>query len=131
MAKKLLLASFVPKEQLKYAIAKIATKLNLEHNQIFVFEILDDSCQYLITYNIDGEFANLKFDSFWKDTISIHRKHLTNTLFSINAINHLTLQGGKSAKFQKIDWEKYKNTFLIYRKNELHILKIKKINIQF
>ena len=46
------------------------------------------------------------------DTISLHRKKNTNTLYTINALNDLIreLNAGKLDKTYPIKWENYKNS---------------------
>jgi len=50
-----------------------------------------------------------------QDTISLHRKKNTNTLYTINALNDLIreLNNGKLDKTFPIDWENYKNSLLL------------------
>jgi hypothetical protein len=68
------------------------------------------------------------------NTISLHRKKITNTLYTINALNELIMEinnGVLDTKFE-LPWEMYKNMILITNKEGLsristRILKI--INI--
>jgi hypothetical protein len=56
------------------------------------------------------------------DTISLHRKKNTNTLYTINALNDLIreLNGGKLDKSFPIKWENYKNCLLLTNENGLN-----------
>ena len=49
------------------------------------------------------------------DTISLHRKKDTNTLYPINALNDLIreLNNGKLDKTFPIEWTNYKNSLLL------------------
>ena len=49
------------------------------------------------------------------DTISLHRKKHTNTLYTINALNDLIreLNDGKLDKRFPIEWKNYRNSLLL------------------
>tara|TARA_A100001011_G_scaffold399454_1_gene508167 strand:+ start:2299 stop:2559 length:261 start_codon:yes stop_codon:yes gene_type:complete len=53
------------------------------------------------------------------DTISLHRKKNTNTLYTINALNDLIreLNGGKLDKSYIVDWNNYRNCLLLTNEN--------------
>ena len=63
-------------------------------------------------YNIEYEED---FMQGIQDTISLHRKKHTNTLYTINALNDLIreLNGGKLDKSFSVDWENYRNSLLL------------------
>ena len=65
-----------------------------------------------ITYNIDTQY---KPSAPLKDTILVHRKKQSNTLYTINALNELVKEenGGKLDKSFEIDWEKFRNTIIV------------------
>jgi hypothetical protein len=65
-----------------------------------------------ITYNIDTQY---KPTTPLKDTILVHRKKQSNTLYTINALNELVKEenGGKLDKSFEIDWEKFRNTIIV------------------
>lgn len=130
MAKWLLMASFVKHDQLYEALDKISKTLNIEKSKIFVFmNELDE--EYILTYNLNPEFANIKFNSIWPNTVSIHRKKNTNTLYSLNAMNELikSKTGGFLDKSYNINWEKYENTMLMIKKGEIKIIPIRIIKM--
>ena len=65
----------------------------------------------MCTYNIDasGDFTIMD------NTISLHRKKNTNTLYTINALNNLIklLNNGMLDTSYQVDWNNYKNTMLV------------------
>ena len=65
-------------------------------------------CTYNVEYNED-------FMQGIPDTISLHRKKHTNTLYTINALNDLIreLNGGKLDKSFSIEWANYRNCLLL------------------
>ena len=128
--KHILLASFVPHDSVDEAFEKISSVAGVDKNRIFVFKVqsLDD---YIFTYNIEADLANTKFSSIWQDTISIHRKKETNTLFSLNALNELikSENGGKLIQSYKINWENYRNSFLLFRNGSLSVLELELVKL--
>jgi hypothetical protein len=92
------------------------------YNKIFVLEVKDNN-EYVLTYNI--EMSNLA--QIPENTILVHRKKESNTLYTINALNELIkkLNGGVVDTRYQIDWQHYKNTILLTQQNELRQLKTK------
>ena len=92
------------------------------YNKIFVLEVKNNN-EYVLTYNI--EMANIS--NIPENTILVHRKKDTNTLYTINALNELikSLNGGVVEPRYRIDWQHYKNTILLTQQNELKELKTK------
>ena len=59
--------------------------------------------------------------NFIENTILVHRKKETNTLYTINALNTLIKQlneGVLDTSF-KVNWEEYKNCILLTKGDEL------------
>lgn len=128
--KHILLASFVPHDKIDAAFEQISRVADVDRGRIFVFRSpdLDD---YVFTYNVQAEHANTKFSAIWPDTISIHRKKETNTLFSLNALNELikSENNGQLIQSYKIQWENYRNCFLLYRNGHLAVLQLELIKL--
>jgi len=128
--KHILLASFVPHDKLDAAFEQISEMAGVSKSRIFVFKSpdLDD---YVLTYNVQAEHANTKFSAIWPDTISIHRKKETNTLFSLNAMNELikSENNGQLIQSYKIRWEEYRNCFLLFRNGQLAVLELELIKL--
>ena len=61
------------------------------------------------------------------NTILVHRKKDSNTLYTINALNELIklLNGGVVDIRYKVNWQHYRNTVLLTQHNELKQLKTK------
>ena len=81
-------------------------------NKIFVLESLDGE-KIMLTYNVD--MNNSSSDSMVDNTILVHRKKQTNTLYTINALNELikSLNNGVLDKTFTIEWNHYKNCILL------------------
>ena len=131
MTKSLLLASFVPKSELYGAIDRISETINIRREDIFVFLNEDDPNEYILTYNMNPDYANIKFTTIWRNTISVHRKKQTNTLYSLNAMNELIKSkcGGQLDKTFNVNWSQYSNTFLIIKNGKLKVLPVRLVKL--
>jgi len=65
----------------------------------------------MCTYNIDSS-RDVEIIS---DTISLHRKKQTNTLYTINALNECikTVNNGVLDTSYQLEWENYRNCLLL------------------
>ena len=117
-----LFCTFTDLEGLDTLIEDIKAKYSIIYNKLFVLEIVGKD-EYVITYNV--EQANV--GSIPENTILVHRKKESNTLYTINALNELIkkLNGGVvDTKFQ-VDWQHYRNCILLTQHNELNQLNTK------
>ena len=91
---------------------KIQSSYVILFNKIFVLESLDKE-KIMLTYNVD--INNSTSDSMVNNTILVHRKKQTNTLYTINALNELikSLNNGVIDKSFAVNWNDYKNCILL------------------
>ena len=78
----------------------------------------------ICTYNIDaGNVSSIPLPN----TILLHRKKESNTLYTINALNTLikSLNGGLLDNRYQIEWDNYKNCILLTTGVELRRLDTK------
>ena len=123
-----LFATFSKKEDIEKTIEVITSRYTILFNKIFILES-KDSDELICTYNIDP--GNLSTTTVLPNTILLHRKKESNSLYTINALNTLvkTLNNGVADPNYKIEWNDYKNTILLtngpdLRKLETTIYKI-------
>ena len=117
-----LFCTFTTLEDLDGLLERITTKYSIMYNKIFVLHIKSNN-EYVCTYNIDqGNISDLP-----SNTIMVHRKKDSNTLYTINALNELIkkLNGGVVDTRFPIDWQHYRNTILLTQHDELKQLKTK------
>ena len=90
----------------------IQTSYVILFNKLFVLESLDGK-KIMLTYNVD--INNSSRDSMVDNTILVHRKKQTNTLYTINALNEVikSLNGGVLDKSFTVDWNDYRNCILL------------------
>jgi hypothetical protein len=121
-----LFCTFVNLEEIDNFIKEISHRYVIMYNKLFVLYIKDTG-EYVVTYNTD----QINLSSIPDNTILVHRKKETNTLYTINALNELIkkLNGGAVDIHYKINWQHYKNTILLTQHNELKQLKTKIHNI--
>ena len=107
-----LYCTFTTSDNISNVIDKIQTSYIIIFNKIFVLESLDGE-KIMLTYNVDMGNSNNEFAV--DNTILVHRKKQTNTLYTINALNELikSLNNGILDKTYTIDWENYKNCILL------------------
>lgn len=131
MAKSLLLASFVPKSELYDAIDQISQTINIHRDAIFTFLNESDLDEYILSYNMNPDYANVKFTTIWRNTISVHRKKQTNTLYSLNAMNEYIKSkcDGELDKSYNIDWTIFENKFLIIKNGKLKVIPIRLVKL--
>jgi|TARA_Y100001972_G_scaffold112837_1_gene146925 hypothetical protein len=114
-----LLCTFTKLSELNQKINIIIECNDIVFNKIYVFQNEEDKNQLICTYNVEYD------DNFMQgipDTISLHRKKNTNTLYTINALNDLIreLNGGKLDKSYPIQWENYTNCLLLTNETGLN-----------
>lgn len=107
-----LLCTFTSKEELQNTLEHIKQTYYIVYNYIYVLQNKANLEELYITYNIDTQY---KPTNPLKDTILVHRKKQSNTLYTINALNELVKEenGGKADKDFVVDWDKFKNTIIV------------------
>ena len=107
-----LLCTFVKRNRFKEIIDIIIACNDIVFDKIYVFQNENDYSQLICTYNVEYDE---NFVQGIPDTISLHRKKHTNTLYTINALNDLIreLNDGKLDKRFPIEWENYRNSLLL------------------
>ena len=90
----------------------IQTSYVVLFKKLFVLESLDGE-KIMLTYNVD--MSNSVRESMVDNTILVHRKKQTNTLYTINALIEVikSLNGGVLDKSFTVNWNDYKNCILL------------------
>ena len=107
-----LYCTFTNVDDIEKVINKIQTSYVILFNKIFVLESLDGG-KIMLTYNVD--MNNSSIDSMVDNTILVHRKKQTNTLYTINALNEVikSLNNGVIDKSFDVNWNDYRNCILL------------------
>ena len=107
-----LYCTFTTSGDVDILVDKIQMSYVILFNKIFVLESLDGE-KVMLTYNVD--LGNSSNEFIIDNTILVHRKKQTNTLYTINALNELikSLNNGVLDKTYAIEWENYRNCILL------------------
>jgi hypothetical protein len=118
-----LFCTFSPKDRLEDTLDTIKSEYEIMYSKIFVLES-EDSDEYLCTYNIEIQSNNTRV---LPNTILLHRKKETNTLYTINSLNLLikSLNEGVLDTSFRIEWQNYRNTVLLTQGDDLRKLSTK------
>ena len=111
-----LFCTFATEETLDSILEQIQERYKIIYNKIFVLYSKSQD-EYICTYNVD--FGNI--GTFLENTILVHRKKESNTLYTINALNTLIkeLNGGTLDTSYRINWTDYRNCILLTKGPEL------------
>ena len=108
-----LLCTFTNINNYSDIISDVRNFYSIVFGKVYVLQNKNNLDELLLTYNIDADKIITK--KFYVDTISVHRKKNSNTLYTINSLNQLIkeLNNGKLDINFSIDWNLYKNSVLL------------------
>jgi len=117
-----LFCTFAALEEVDSLIQDLSSKYSIMYNKMFVLYIKSNN-EYVVTYNVDQGNVNDIPDQ----TILVHRKKESNTLYTINALNELIkkLNGGVVDTKFPVNWQHYRNCILLTQHNEIKQLNTK------
>lgn len=121
-----LFCTFTSGEELDELVSELSTVYTIMYNKMFVLFVKSTN-EYVVTYNVDQNNVS----EIPENTILVHRKKETNTLYTINALNELIkkLNGGVVDMSYRINWPHYRNSILLTQHNELKQLNTKVFKI--
>ena len=119
-----LLCTFTRQSRLNETIDIIIACNEILYDKIYIFQNQDDLTQLICTYNI--EFID-NYEENIENTISLHRKKQSNTLYTINALNEVirSKNNGVLDKRYNVDWSEYQNTLLLTNEHGLNVVPTK------
>ncbi len=114
-----LLCTFTKRNRLYDTVDLIIACNEIVFNKVYVFQNENDFHQLMCTYNVEFEED---FVENVQDTISLHRKKQSNSLYTINALNEIirSLNSGVLDKSFPVPWENYRNTLLLTNETGLN-----------
>jgi hypothetical protein len=121
-----LFCTFTSGEELETLIENITNSYTIMYNKMFVLFVKSTN-EYVLTYNVDQD----NIDTIPENTILVHRKKETNSLYTINALNELIkrLNGGVVDVAYRVNWQHYRNCIMLTQHNELKQLNTKVYSI--
>jgi len=115
-----LLASFTTKKDLDITVESIKDSYIIVFNKVYVLQNEENTNELICTYNVDTS-GGVDYNAV-KNTISLHRKKHSNTLYTINALNEVIADlnnGLVDSKFI-VPWENFQNTLLVTNSDGLN-----------
>ena len=115
-----LLCTFTPKTSLDATVEEIKKNYDIAFNKIYVLQNENQPKELICTYNVE-DHEGLDYNKV-PNTISLHRKKHTNTLYTINALNEVikNLNNGLLDTTYKIHWENYRNVIMVTNSDGLN-----------
>jgi hypothetical protein len=105
-----LLCTFAHRKDLDLIIDYISKSYTISEKRMFVFSNADKNTELYVTYNVEP-------DDYKKtpNTIMIHRKKETNTLYTVNALNAIIRKSNNGVLDKKfvINWQIYDNSLML------------------
>tara|TARA_B100002019_G_scaffold82043_2_gene70843 strand:+ start:1523 stop:1981 length:459 start_codon:yes stop_codon:yes gene_type:complete len=128
-----LLCTFTDIQNYNEIIKQVSSFYDILYGKVYALQNRDNLDEIYLTYNINS--ALLDNNNFFNNTISVHRKKDSNTIYTINSLNMLIKHlnnGLLDLKFQ-INWNNYLNCILLtsatgdLRKIDTKLFKIENI----
>jgi hypothetical protein len=122
-----LLCTFSNSNEFQETAKSIAIFYEIYNNRIFVFSNVKVPKEIYLSYNV----INMKRDGKkFPNTILIHRKKQTNTLYTLNAMNRLIEEeNGEMDKSFVINWNLYENSLIITGDVSIRIIPLKIVGV--
>ena len=122
-----LVCTFTRKHLIDNTINDIKEIFSILNNKIFLFRTFDLKEDCILSYNINMD----SYKKFLPNSIMVHQKRETNTIYTINALNELimNLNNGILDKTYPIEWERYRNSALLKNKDGFRVVKIVLIKV--
>jgi len=113
VVKSQLLCTFTTKKSLSEVVSSITKTYDIVFDKVYVLQNEDKPQELMCTYNVEVT-DSLDYNSI-PNTISLHRKKHTNTLYTINALNEVikNINNGVLDTNFPIPWENFQNTILV------------------
>jgi len=115
-----LLATFTTKKDLDDTVKSVTESYKIVFSKVYVLQNEDNVNELICTYNVDTT-KSVDYNAV-KNTISLHRKKHSNTLYTINALNEViaNLNNGIIDSKFIVPWENFKNTLMVTNSDGLN-----------
>jgi hypothetical protein len=117
-----LVCTFARKYQVEETLENIKDNFSILNNKVFHFKSFETKEDVILSYNVIMD----SYKKFLPNSIMVHQKRETNTIYTINALNELimNLNNGVLDKKYPIEWERYRNCALLKNKEGFRVVKI-------
>ena len=108
-----LLCTFTTKKNVESIVEKIKDSYTIAFNKIYILQNEENIQELICTYNVEAD-ADVDYNLV-PNTISLHRKKYSNTLYTINALNEVikNLNNGLLDIKYQVPWENFKNMIMV------------------
>lgn len=122
-----LLCTFTNSKDARQCVEDIKKFYEIYSQRIFAFANAQNPKEVYLTYNVlNMQKGAPKFPN----TILIHRKKQTNTLYTLNAMNRLIEEeNGRADNTYVVNWKLYSNSLIITGEVSIRIIPLKIINV--
>jgi hypothetical protein len=118
-----LLCTFASNTDFQKSAEEIKLFYEVYSNRIFAFINVKNPKEIYLTYNVLNMDKNAQK---FPNTILIHRKKQTNTLYTLNAMNRLIEEeNGRADKTYMVKWNLYSNSLIITGDVSIRIIPLK------
>jgi hypothetical protein len=122
-----LLCTFTNSKDFRQCAEDVLKFYEIYSKRIFAFSNAKNPKEIYLTYNVLNMQRNApKFPN----TILIHRKKQTNTLYTLNAMNRLIEEeNGRADNTYIVNWKLYENSLIITGDVSIRIIPLKIFNV--
>ena len=115
-----LLCTFSNKKEITEMVLIIKESAPLSMRKVYVLQKEDNPNELMLTYNVKKSDTS----GFLPNTILLHRKKETNTLYTINAVNYIIKEANNGVldTSYRLQWQNYRNSILLTNKEGLNII---------
>ena len=115
-----LLCTFSNKKEITEMVLIIKESAPLSMRKLYVLQKADNPNELVLTYNVKKSDTS----GFLPNTILLHRKKETNTLYTINAVNYIIKEANNGVldTSYRLQWQNYRNSILLTNKEGLNII---------
>lgn len=118
-----LLCTFTNLNDFQNIVEEIKKFYEIYNNRIFAFSNIKNPKELYLTYNV---LNIMKESPKFPNTILIHRKKQTNTLYTLNSMNKLIEEEtGEQDHSYQVDWTLYRNSLIITGDISVRIIPLK------
>lgn len=122
-----LVCTFVKKYEIDETLEKISKDFEVLNAKVFLLKSSSIQNEMILSYNV---FLD-SHKNFLPNSILVHRKKETNTIYTINALNELimNLNNGVLDKSFPIEWERYQDMMILKKSDGLKTLKMEIVKV--
>lgn len=122
-----LICTFVRYGDVERVVRDIGSTFEVVTGKVFMLRMPTNRHELILSYNVMLE----EHKEFLQDSILVHRKKETNTIYTINALNALImdLNNGVLDRQYPIDWIRYRDMILLKNQDGIRRISVEKAGI--